>query len=147
MTNFSNRRAALTAVLLFVLGAPAASGKPPSYLIIVHPNNPVQEVDKSFLRNAFLKRTPQWPNNESIRPVDLGTNSQTREQFSNDVLGRRVAEVKIYWSQQIFSGKNVPPPELDSDAAVIDYVLHNNGAVGYVSEGSNPGGAKVVSVK
>jgi hypothetical protein len=33
----------------------------------------------------------------------------------------------------IFSGKAVPPPALDTDAAVVEFVRRNPYAVGYVS--------------
>ena len=32
-----------------------------------------------------------------------------------------------------------PPPELQSEASVVAYVLHNIGAIGYVSAGSKTG--------
>jgi hypothetical protein len=50
--------------------------------------------------------------------------------------------VRSYWQQRIFSGRDVPPPELDSDDAVIGFVSKYAGAVGYVS-----GAAKLVGVR
>ncbi len=134
--------------MVFVaLGASGVSGKSPGYIIIVHPENPVREVDRSFLQNAFLKRTVQWPNNDTIRPVDLAPDFPVREQFSREVLKRGTSEVRNYWHQQIFSGKSVPPPELESEADVIAYVLRNAAAIGYLSADSNPRGARVIPIK
>ena len=49
--------------------------------------------------------------------------------------------------QQIFAGRDLPPPELDSDDEVVKYVLRYPGAIGYVSAGANVGAAKIVTVK
>jgi hypothetical protein len=62
------------------------------------------------------------------------------------VLKRSVLVVKTYWQQRIFSGRGIPPPELDSDALVVEYVLKHRGAVGYVSGVCELGGAKVLTV-
>jgi hypothetical protein len=60
---------------------------------------------------------------------------------------KTLTQLRSYWNQQIFSGKGVPPPELDSEAAVIRYVLSNRGAIGYLPPGVNPGAAKVVPMR
>jgi hypothetical protein len=55
--------------------------------------------------------------------------------------------VRSYWQQLIFSGRDVPPPELDSDADVVKYVSKHAGAIGYVSGNGDLAGVKVVIVK
>jgi ABC-type phosphate transport system substrate-binding protein len=133
-------------LVLLAAGSLAATGRE-SYQIIVNPGNPTRELSRAFLRDAFLKRSTQWGHGPALRPVDLGARAPAREAFSRDVLGRTVAEVKRYWQQQIFSGKNVPPPEIDSDADLIGYVLRHPGAIGYLPATADPRGARVVPVK
>jgi ABC-type phosphate transport system substrate-binding protein len=128
---------------LFAQAGPAV----PVYQIVVHANNPAGIVDRSFLEDAFLKKVTTWPTGETIRPVDLASNSSVRRKFTDDVLRRSVEAVKGYWQQRIFSGRDVPPPELDGDDDVIKYVLKYEGAVGYVSGGANLNGSKVLSVR
>jgi ABC-type phosphate transport system substrate-binding protein len=123
-----------------------ADSRAPAYQVIVNPNNPSTSADREFVADAFLKKTTSWPNGETIRPVDLGAGSSVRRQFSDEILRRSVAEVKGYWQQRIFSGRDVPPPELDSDDDVVRYVLKYDGAIGYVSGGANLNGAKVLGV-
>jgi ABC-type phosphate transport system substrate-binding protein len=119
----------------------------PGYQVIVNPGNPVASLDRSFLEDAFLKKIVHWPSDETIRPVDLGPGSPTRHLFSQSVLRRSVDAVKGYWQQRIFSGRDVPPPELDSDDEVVRYVMKYGGAVGYVSSTASIGGAKAVLVR
>jgi hypothetical protein len=135
---------------LIALAATVSAQPTPSstaaYRVIVHPANRMSVVNRKFLEDAFLKKTTRWPHSTVIRPADLATRLPARRWFSREVLDRSVAAVKAYWQQRIFSGRDVPPPEFDSDDKVIDYVLKHEGAVGYVSGAANLRGAKVVMV-
>jgi ABC-type phosphate transport system substrate-binding protein len=127
-----------------VLSATAAAQSRPQFRVIVHPSNPVTSVDQRFLADAFLKKVTRWAHDEAIRPVDLHVDSTVRRHFSDDALKRSVAAVKSYWQQLVFSGRGVPPPEMDNDEQVVKFVLRNPGAIGYVSGTANVEGAKVV---
>jgi ABC-type phosphate transport system substrate-binding protein len=132
---------------LLALGPPPAAGREAGYQIIVHPSNPARELSRSFLRDAFLKRVPQWNHGPALRPVDLAARAPAREGFSREVLERSVAEIKRFWQQQIFSGKGVPPPELESEAEVAAFVLKHPGGIGYLPSGADPGETRVVAVR
>ena len=61
---------------------------------------------------------------------------------------REIADAAtVFNCQAIFSGRGVPPPELDSDEAVIRFVLKYPGAIGYVSAGADIGAAKPLHVR
>lgn len=117
------------------------------YRVVVHPDNPAREINRAFVRGAFLKKTVTWGDGETIRPVDLGKMFAARQRFAREVLNKTPAQLRAYWSQQIFSGKGVPPPEADTTSSVIAYVLANKGAVGYLPRDADLRGAKVVRVK
>jgi ABC-type phosphate transport system substrate-binding protein len=143
------RRTALLVALAVALCTPPSvhADPPPVYQVIVNPNNPYTSVPRRFLVDAFLKKTTTWASGDVIRPVDLGPKSPVRARFSEDVLRRSVAEVKSYWQQRIFSGGDVPPPELASDEEVVSYVLKYPWAVGYVSGGAKLDGTKTVTIR
>jgi ABC-type phosphate transport system substrate-binding protein len=133
--------------LLVALFAAPTRAAPAAFRVIVNPANPVGAVDRRFLTDAFLKKTTRWFTGEPIRPVDLGSDSAVRRRFTEDVMNRSVASVKSYWQSLIFSGRAVPPPEMDNDEEVMRYVAKNAGAVGYVSATGELTGVKVVAVK
>jgi len=116
------------------------------FRVIVHPQNPVTSVERAFLRDAFLKKATNWPHGNAIRPIDLANKLPVREQFILDVLKKTPAQLRSYWTQRIFSGLDVPPPEADSAEAAVRYVLGNSGAVAYLPEGTDPKGAKVITL-
>ncbi len=139
--------AALALAALYA-AAVMAQPRPSAFRVIVHPSNPLASVDRKFLGDAFLKRTTRWDSGgEVIRPVDQTADSAVRRAFSDEILRRSVEAVKNYWQQGIFSGRDLPPPELDSDEEVVKYVLKHPGAIGYISASANPGGAKVLTVQ
>ncbi len=117
------------------------------FSIIVHPDNPITEIGRSFLADVYLKRATRWDDGELVRPVDQRPDSALRRAFSEGVLKRSVEAVKRYWQQRIFSGRDLPPPELDGDGAVVTYVATHRGAVGYISAGAKPDKTKLVPVR
>lgn len=118
----------------------------PAFKVIVHPDNPVSRVDRDLLRDAFLKRATEWRSGDTIRPIDLTRRFPVRDRFTRDVLKKTPSQLKSYWTQQIFSGKGVPPPEADAVADVIAYVLDHLGGVGYVPASADVGDAKTLRV-
>src|SRR5882724_5360460 len=112
--------AAMSALLV---GARARADESGPFRIVVHPDNPTSSLGREFLLDAFLKTITRWEDGEGIRAVDLRADSQVRRAFTENILKRSVTAVRSYWQQRIFSGRDVPPPELDSDDAVVDYVL------------------------
>ena len=123
-----------------------ASESPPDFKVIVHAARPETRVPRAFLADVFLKNVTRWSDDETIRPVDQRPNNAVRRRFSEAVLKRSVAAVKTYWQQRIFSGRGVPPPELDTDEAVVRWVEDHPGAVGYISGTAAAGRARVVAV-
>jgi ABC-type phosphate transport system substrate-binding protein len=150
----ATRRAALGAacalLFTFTLSAgrrEARAESPPRFLVIVHPNNPSAGLTRSLVADLYLKRTTRWDDGEVVRPVDQRADSDTRRAFSESVLKRSVAAVKRYWQQRIFSGRDLPPPELESDDVVVSYVVSHRGAIGYVSASAKLDKAKAVALR
>lgn len=139
----------LGAALLGALaGTPTLSAAPPPpYRLVVNAQNPVDSVERKFVADAFLKKITRWPDGEVIHPVDLRPESTARIHFSEEVIRRSVSAVKSYWQQLVFSGREVPPPELDSDADVIRYVQRFPGGIGYVSGMGSLDRVKTVAIK
>lgn len=132
-------------LLLSFLETPSA--KSTGYKIIVNPKTDVTSLSKREVSRLFLKKVKTWDDDIAVSPVDLPSNETARQTFSRDIHGKSVSAVKAYWQQRVFSGRDVPPPEKDSDASVIAFVRNNPGAIGYVSENADLRGVKVVNVE
>ena len=131
------------AVSLLWHGSALAAG----YKVIVNNANGKSSLAKKELSQLFMKKTAKWSDGAPVMAVDQTEKSSVRERFTQEVHGKSVAAVKSYWQQQIFSGRDVPPVEKSSDAQVIAFVKQNAGAIGYVAEGADTAGVKVVTVQ
>lgn len=106
------------------------------FTIIVHSANETAEMEGSRLSKMFLKKIKRWPDGEAVKPVDQNERSEAREAFTQAVHGKKVSAIKSFWQRMIFSGRDVPPPEVSDDQSVIDFVKSDPGAVGYVASGT-----------
>lgn len=128
------RLAASTLVALtLAAGSPCGAQTARGYVVIVHPDQTEEAVTLDRLSRLFLKSITRWDDGRAVLPVDLGPGSPVREEFSRDVHQRRTAAIKSFWQRMIFSGRDTPPPELNSDEEVVAYVRSRPGAIGYVS--------------
>jgi ABC-type phosphate transport system substrate-binding protein len=135
----------LTLVVLLGLTS-ASTASEEHFKVIVNPDNPSDSVSRDFLRDAYLKKETEW-HGKTLRPIDLSSKHGTREQFTKNVIRKSSSQLRTYWNQQVFSGKGVPPPEVESASAVVSYVLANPGAVGYLPVDADPGRAKVITIR
>ena len=142
-------RALVTSLAMASLGRArlVAADQAPAFRVITHPSRPERAVDRNFLADAFLKKATRWADGELIRPVDLRPQAVARERFTARVLKRSVGAVRSYWQQRIFSGRDVPPPEFDSDDAVLAFVAKSVGAVGYVSGNAKLQGVRELAIE
>jgi len=121
--------------LAFVAGvlATPARAQDKDFVVVVNAFNPFVTIRYDDLSRIFLKKTATWSNGQTAQPVDQAEGSNLRRYFTARVLNRDTGSVKSYWQQQVFSGKAVPPPALESDAAVLEFVRQHPYSVGYVS--------------
>lgn len=125
----------LTLVLQAGRGAAADPTADPGFRVIVHASNDISELSRRQLSDIFMKRTLRWTDRSDIVPVDQSPSSRVRARFSRVIHGKSIAFVTRYWQRLIFSGRGIPPVELNSNEAVIELVRSNPGAIGYVENG------------
>jgi ABC-type phosphate transport system substrate-binding protein len=126
---------------------PAPAGETAGFRVIVNTQNPVNSAKVSFVADAFLKKVNDWSDGQPVQPADQKASNESRRLFSLVVLGRSVAAVRTYWQQRVFSGRGVPPPELEGDVEVMRYVSTHRGAIGYVSDAAKLDGVKVLTIQ
>jgi hypothetical protein len=134
-----------TLLLSLILSVAAASAA--DFKVIVNSSNGAAKISKTDLNAMFLKKMAKWSDGTPVAPVNQSKKSTVREAFTASVHGKSVAAVDSYWQQQIFSGRDIPPPEKSADAEVLAFVKANGGAVGYVTNAAPTPGVKVLDVE
>ncbi len=135
--------AGIAAVLLLALvcALPCAS-RAAELWIVAHPSVPVERIDRDELARIFLLKKTRWPDGRPIVPVNREAESAARQWFTRVVLGRSMRALITYWNQMQFRG-HMPPVVQESDAAVLGFVAHVPGAIGYVLARGGPLPAQV----
>jgi ABC-type phosphate transport system substrate-binding protein len=132
-------------VLAVLMAVTAAAAEPPAFIVIVNAAN-AAALTRQEIANVFLKRVTRWPGGGgAIAVVDALPDSPVRDDFSRSVLHRGTTAVEAYWQQQIFSGRDVPPVQKESDADIVAFVRNNRGGIGYVAAGTPLDGVRAVT--
>ncbi len=114
--------------------------------VIVNPATPVTSLPREQVSRLFLRKVARWDGGAPVLPVDLAETAPARDAFSRAVHRRTVAMITGYWQRQIFSGRQLPPPDRASEADVVAYVRATPGAIGYVSAAADLRGVRVLTV-
>ncbi|MCC2616403.1 phosphate ABC transporter substrate-binding protein [Aestuariibacter halophilus] len=114
-------------------------------VMVVHPSNGA-DLSQTQVQRLFLGKEKKFSDGSAATPINLTNGHPLRESFDTEVIGRSSNQVAAYWSKLVFTGKGVPPKEMDSPAAVIAAVAADASAVGYVDAADVTGDVKAISI-
>lgn len=125
-----SRRAWLTGVVL--MSAVPVRSQATEIVVIVHPDN-VHAVDRTYVQRLFTGVLRTWPDGSPAFPLDLPDEHATRVAFCQQWLGRSVPNVRTLWTQNVFTGKGMPPRITSMEAEMRRLVATNRNAIGYLT--------------
>ena len=135
------------ALLLSATASRPALAQQTSFVVVVNGANLMSSISRSELAALFTKKEQSFSDGTPAFPVDLPDDDPVHEAFTQAVHGKSPRAIRSYWQQQIFSGRNVPPPQRSSDDQVLAYVRSTVGAIGYVRATARLGpGIKVLGL-
>jgi ABC-type phosphate transport system substrate-binding protein len=134
------KKIALAASLLLAVNAAIADS-----VVIVNPANG-NALDAKTVQRIFLGKEKKFADGSETIAVNQLADSQVRQDFDQNQLGRSTSQVSAYWSKLVFTGKGIPPKEVANDAEVIALVSENPNVIGYVSAASVTDAVKVVEL-
>ncbi len=115
-------------------------------MIIANPNVPVTGVSKTELRDIFTGASTSLKGDVQVTPVLLKQGA-VQDEFLSLYIGKSDTAFRAGWRSVLFSGQGVLPKTLDSEAAVVEYVAHTPGAIGYIGRSAPHEGVKVLAVR
>ena len=136
----------LLLAFLFVAVASVLVENAQAQLIIANPNVKASDVSKSELKDVFTGSASSLKDGSHVTPVILKAGS-TNDEFLAAYVGKADAAFRASWRSLVFSGEATMPKQLETDAAMVDFVAHNPGAIGYISKSSTHEGVKVLPVR
>jgi ABC-type phosphate transport system substrate-binding protein len=81
-----------------------------------------------------------------VTPVLL-KQGPVQDEFLSLYIGKSDSGFRAGWRSILFSGQGMMPKTLDSEAAVVEYVSHTPGAIGYIGRSTPHEGAKILTVR
>jgi ABC-type phosphate transport system substrate-binding protein len=134
-------------VLAVLLGALLVAGRVQAQVIVIaNPSVKATEIGKNDLRDIFTGAATSLPDGSRVVPILLKAGT-ANEEFLKAYVGKNDTAFRAGWRSLVFSGQASMPKSLDTDTAVVEFVLHNPGAIGYIGASSPHEGVKVLTVK
>jgi ABC-type phosphate transport system substrate-binding protein len=115
-------------------------------VVIANPNVAVASVSIAELRDVFTGASSSLRGGAQVTPVLLKQGA-AHDDFLSIFIGKSDSAFRAGWRSILFSGQGAMPKSLDSDAAVVEYVAHTRGAIGYIGRSASHEGVKVLAVR
>ena len=115
-------------------------------VIIANSNVAVNSISKTELREIFTGTSTSVGNGAPVTPVLLRQGS-VQDEFLRLYIGKTDSGFRAGWRSILFSGQGAMPKTLDSEAAVVEYVSHTAGAIGYIGRATPHEGVKILIMR
>lgn len=139
-------RGLLPIVLMLLVSLSASVKSAESLVVIVHPDNPIQSLERQELADLYLGRGQRVAGHIHIATLyDYASDSRERERFYLAVTGQNIARINAYWARLRFSGQMTPPTVQSSSQAMLQAVRNNPRSIGYIPYTSLDTSVRVVA--
>jgi hypothetical protein len=115
-------------------------------IVIANPSVKSADVSKADLKDVFTGAASSLKDGSHVTPVLLKSGG-VHDEFLAAYVGKNDTAFRASWRSLVFSGQASMPKSLDSEAAVVEYVAHNAGAIGYIGKATPHEGVKVLAVR
>src|SRR5258708_5539437 len=139
----------LACLVAFSLIAVRTAGTPAEadVAVIVNPNNPVNNLTLSELRQIYLGERQYWKASSPVVLLMRSPGSREREVILRVVFQMTEQRYTHYWVAKVMrADASHPPASLFSYGMVQEGVRGNPGAIGYVNMSDVRSGVKVVRI-
>jgi hypothetical protein len=140
----NNTKKILQAALVGIALGLCASVCNAELVVIVSAKSPVGSVSENDVADIYLGRTSQLPGGGDVVPIDLASDSASRNAFYREVVGKSSAQLRAYWSKLIFTGRGQPPREVADAAAMKKLVANGTNTIGYIEKSDLDASVKAV---
>ena len=125
-------------VLVLFVALSGFAPAPTEIAIIINKENTVEKLTSGEVKLYWLRKIKKrWPElNKNIKPADRKTKNPEQDAFYAKVLGMSATDVETYFNQKQYESAEKPQDKFASDAAMIDFVGEEAGAIGFVNTAS-----------
>jgi hypothetical protein len=132
--------ASTLAALLLIGAAPPARA---DFYVVVGEHSPVTTLSQKEVMHLFMGRSRSFPDGSPATPHDLAQDAQ-REGFYRSLSGLTLPQVTSYWARLMFSGRNLPPARVETEADMVERLRTDATAIGWLPAAPKDGGIRTV---
>jgi ABC-type phosphate transport system substrate-binding protein len=115
-------------------------------LVIANAGVKAGDVSKSDLRDLFTGASSSLKDGSHVTLVIL-KQGPANDEFLSLYVGKSDSAFRAGWRSLLFSGQGVMPKIMESEMAMVEYVAHTPGAIGYVAKATPHDGVKTLTVR
>ena len=130
-------------IFAFIAGLALAPTVCAEVVVVTSSKSGVADLNKQQASDIFLGKASTFPDGKPAVPIDQPDGTPAREEFHGKVTGKSAAQLKAFWSKQVFSGKGTPPKEVAA-GEVKKLVADNPNMIAYVDKSTVDASVKVV---
>ena len=98
-------------------------------IIVTHADNTGLRLSREQIRNLFMGASV----GRDLQPVALPPGNRTRSLFNIKIVCLSDSRVQSYWAQMKFTGRRPPPQIVNSEKAMVQYLLDTPDSIGYLT--------------
>jgi len=114
--------------------------------VVVNKANPVDQLTRSELIDLFMGKYVAFPDDSKAMPVELKGENDLKVNFYQNLVGMPLSRVNAYWSRLRFTGRKRVAIFQANEADLVDYIIANEQAIGYVPQSLITEDLKVVYI-
>ena len=127
-----HRLTLIAALLACLLGGPAGAGEL-VIAVIGNPASPIKSLSPAQVMSLYTGRQDSAFDTFAPVPLDQPNGSDLRRDFYLSVTGQSETQINAFWARLAFSGRALPPRQMNDSAAIIKRVAGDAHAIGYVA--------------
>jgi ABC-type phosphate transport system substrate-binding protein len=101
-------------------------------VLVVNVRSSIQQLTREEVINIFMGRYRKAPNDTTILPLDQEGDAAARRLFYRELINKSLEEVNAYWARLVFAGRTVPPMPVKGTPELLDKLVNDPNAIGYV---------------
>jgi ABC-type phosphate transport system substrate-binding protein len=114
-------------------------------IVIANPSVKSSAVSKDELRDVFTGNASAFKDGSKVVPILL-KDGPPHEEFLKAYIGKGDTAYRAGWRSLVFSGQASMPKSVDGEAAMVAFIAHNAGTIGYIDKATPHEGVKVLEV-
>lgn len=116
-------------------------------LVVVSADASFTRLASNELRDIYLGHRTQILSGLQVVPIDQPEGTAARSEFYANYTGQTSAQIKAHWARQIFTGRGQPPQALSNSREVVERLVSDTKALGYIDPSFLDERLRVVSIE